>query len=619
MNSRSQIWFSRIAWLGILLNLPFIGLQLFAPDFVNVGVGLDPGFPLVWNRAHGVMVLALTILYIPAAVNPLLNPAYTWLIVLSRLIAAIFWTWCIATRQGSFASYLAMDGGLFVIQAALLQAALAPADRIPAVLLRLFQTIAAALCTAYQSTLVRVTTAAAVVLLAVVGWLAYVNLFRHIPDVISSDVVQHFKYGTIGLGSDSRVPYWIFTVLPEVFRDKLPPAGGYTSIGLIMEPGADRPVGFTRRTFGFDVLEANCSLCHTATYRTARDAKPIVVPGAPAHTLDLQGFQRFLYDAASDPRFTADTLMPAIQKVHQFSTIEAFVYRYLVIPATRVALLEQKAQYAWQNLRPQQGRGRTDTFNPTKLVVFHMPDDGTIGTTDLPAVWNQKPRENMWLHWDGNNDQIEQRNYAAAMAVGATPHSVLPDSFKVVTDYLLTLQPPAFPFPLDKDKAARGAKIYEAKCANCHAFGSAGIGQVEDISEIGTDPNRLLSFTQALVDRFHTFKKPPFDFTAYRKTNGYSRVPIDGIWLRGPYLHNGSVPNLRALLAPADQRPTTFYRGYDVIDAVNVGFISDGPAAAQVGYKVDTSVAGNSNRGHRYGTELPASDKDDLLEYLKTL
>jgi cytochrome c5 len=619
MKSRSQIWFSRIAWLGILLNLPFIGLQLFAPDFVNVAVGFDPGFPLAWNRAHGVMVLALTILYIPAAVNPLLNPAYTWLIVLSRLIAALFWTWCIVTHQGAFASYLAMDGGLFVLQAALLQAALAPADRVPAILARLFSAIAAAVRTAYQSTLVRLATAAAILLLVVIGWLAYVNLFRHTPDVIASDVVQHYKYGTIGLGSGSRVPYWIFMVLPDVFRDKLPPGGGYESIGLIIEPGADRPVGFARRTFGFDVLEANCSLCHTAVYRTAPDAKPVVVPGAPAHTLDLQGFQRFLYAVASDPRFTADILMPAIQKVHQFSTIEAFVYRYLVIPATRVALLEQKASYAWQDSRPQQGRGRTDTFNPTKLVVFHMPDDGTIGTTDLPAVWNQKPRENMWLHWDGNNDQIQQRNYAAAMAVGATPHSVLPDSFKVVTGYLLTLQPPAFPFPIDKSKADRGAKVYAAKCANCHAFGSAGIGQVEDISEIGTDPNRLLSFTQALVDRFHTFKKAPFDFTAYRKTNGYSRVPIDGIWLRGPYLHNGSVPNLKALLMTEDQRPTSFYRGYDVIDPVNVGFVSDGPAAAQVGFKVDTSVPGNSNRGHRYGTELPPADKDDLLEYLKTL
>nr|BFE93471.1 hypothetical protein GCM10020185_40070 [Pseudomonas brassicacearum subsp. brassicacearum] len=52
------------------------------------------------------------------------------------------------------------------------------------------------------------------------------------------------------------------------------------------------------------------------------------------------------------------------------------------------------------------------------MVVFGFPDDSTIGTVDLPQVWNQKPRESMYLHWDGNNNKIHERNYAAAMAVG---------------------------------------------------------------------------------------------------------------------------------------------------------------------------------------------------------
>jgi hypothetical protein len=79
------------------------------------------------------------------------------------------------------------------------------------------------------------------------------------------------------------------------------------------------------------------------------------------------------------------------------------------------------------------------------------------------------------------------------------------------------------------------------------------------------------------------------------------------------------VPNLRALLMPEEQRPRVFYRGYDVVDPVNVGFISDGPEAAKVGFRVDTSIPGNGNQGHRYGTDLPAPQKEDLLEYLKTL
>ena len=56
-------------------------------------------------------------------------------------------------------------------------------------------------------------------------------------------------------------------------------------------------------------------------------------------------------------------------------------------------------------------------------------------------------------------------------------------------------------------------------------------------------------------------------------------MPLDGIWLRAPYLHNGSVPTLRALMFP-DARPAVFYRGYDVYDWENVGFVASGPTSA---------------------------------------
>src|SRR5262249_20848872 len=159
------------------------------------------------------------------------------------------------------------------------------------------------------------------------------------------------KYGVIGLGADSRVPYWVLAVLPDVFADKLPGPGGYESLGLIVEQGRDAPIGFAHRRFGYDSVEANCSLCHTTAYRKTADGPRGVGPGGPAHTVDLQGFQRFLYDAAADPRFNPDTLMAAIERKHQFSWTEGLVYRYLIIPATKVALLQQRAQYAWQNTR----------------------------------------------------------------------------------------------------------------------------------------------------------------------------------------------------------------------------------------------------------------------------
>jgi hypothetical protein len=75
---------------------------------------------------------------------------------------------------------------------------------------------------------------------------------------------------------------------------------------------------------------------------------------------------------------------------------------------------------------------------------------------------------------------------------------------------------------------------------------------------------------------------------------------------------------LRDLLDPPEQRPKVFYRGDDVFDQVKVGFESTVAAArGQTFFKYDTSLPGNSNRGHVYGTTLGDSDKGALIEYLK--
>jgi hypothetical protein len=79
------------------------------------------------------------------------------------------------------------------------------------------------------------------------------------------------------------------------------------------------------------------------------------------------------------------------------------------------------------------------------------------------------------------------------------------------------------------------------------------------------------------------------------------------------------VPTLRALLDPPDMRPKVFYRGYDVFDQKNVGFVTDvEQAGRQTFSRFDTSLPGNGNGGHVYGTALSDADKDALVEYMKT-
>lgn len=100
------------------------------------------------------------------------------------------------------------------------------------------------------------------------------------------------------------------------------------------------------------------------------------------------------------------------------------------------------------------------------------------------------------------------------------------------------------------------------------------------------------------------------DGTAYRAR------PLNGIWATAPYLHNGSVPSLADLLTPSAQRPRKFFVGSREFDPDRVGLRSD---AASGGAVLDCDVPGNDNRGHEYGTSLPAGEKAALLEFLKTL
>jgi hypothetical protein len=110
-----------------------------------------------------------------------------------------------------------------------------------------------------------------------------------------------------------------------------------------------------------------------------------------------------------------------------------------------------------------------------------------------------------------------------------------------------------------------------------------------------------------------------WQFSHFRKTQGYANMPLDGVWLRAPFLHNGSVPTLRDLLNPPEQRPKVFFTGYDLYDYDNLGFVSTGPEAERFGQRYDTSVSGNGNGGHLYGTNLTPAEKDALLEFMKTL
>lgn len=440
------------------------------------------------------------------------------------------------------------------------------------------------------------------------------------------EIKSHFAYGSIGSDNPERgLPYWIWKVLPRMFPDYLPNPNepGYTSFGFLHEPLADRPIGFSkRRVRGVDFVGINCAACHVSDYRESKGALPRIVLGMPAQGLDLQGFFRFLFKCASDGRFTVSAVMAEIDRETQLGTIERLMYKNLIVPGFREGVLSQKQKVAYWDKLPPNGPGRIDTFGPYAALFFNLPPSDSAGAADFPALWNQRPREGMNLHWDGNNDSVFERNYSASFGAGATPTTIDEPRLARVANWVLDAGPPPFPADkLDQKLADRGKPVYAQHCASCHDWKGEYVGKVDPIDKIGTDRNRLDSFSETLQKSMNTIGEGyPWRFTHFKKTNGYANTPLDGLWLKAPYLHNGSVPTLTDLLKPPAQRPKTFHRGYDVYDWENAGFLTN--VAEENGRRYplfDTAAQGNGNGGHAYGTQLPDEDKRALIEYLKTL
>jgi mono/diheme cytochrome c family protein len=537
-----------------------------------------------------------------------------------------------------------------------------------------------------------------IVLVVIAGlgaWFTWYEFFRELPEAEWTEDKENkhsaqdirFMYGSIGGEHDAGIPYWIVYVLPRVFPDKLPGPGAYASFGMAWDQGKDLPIGFTTKVIGFKRVAQNCAVCHTASYRTKPNELPKFVPTGPAHSFNLEAFFRFLVDCANDPRFNADTLMKEINqsKPKDFTFVDGLIYRYILIPVTRDRLRERNTRFAWiyRHKPPEQwpdwGRGRDDAMNLTKYFLTATPKmDDTLGPTDMPSIWNLKkynsgplvkdpacgdgkdalPRTRMNFAGDSCNARSVLIDSALGL-LGAAPPSnqIFLNQIDWLETYLSNYPPPKYPveFKIDQKTAANGKAVFYEHCARCHA--SKETGTVMSLTEVdpvtgktlGTDPARVESWNADAAIRANNFVKAfGIDRPGLVQANptGYVRAFLDGIWLRAPYLHNGSVPTLRDLLNPAAARPKIFYRGYDVYDPEDVGFISlkvqadrlkfswDEVPRVATRYEVcmatkddacllvngkEIAVRSNSNGGHEFGTELSQDQKNALLEYLKTL
>ncbi len=155
----------------------------------------------------------------------------------------------------------------------------------------------------------------------------------------------------------------------------------------------------------------------------------------------------------------------------------------------------------------------------------------------------------------------------------------------------------------------------------------ATTGLAEYQSELVTPENSLLKGAyQAMPDSSNTPQTGEIackdKFTDPSPSIAYESRVLEGIWATAPYLHNGSVPTMAALLEPVENRPSEFKIGPSY-DPEKIGLAVEQTKFDYVLKTTDCKGAnigsGNSRCGHEFGTRLSKEDKVALLEYLKIL
>jgi hypothetical protein len=301
-------------------------------------------------------------------------------------------------------------------------------------------------------------------------------------------------------------------------------------------------------------------------------------------------------------------------------------------------------------------------------------DAGPVtGLADFPALWQEKVAGGA-LHWDGNTRVREERNITAALGTGVTPATLDLDSLRRIGRWMesdlkaVEYHKVAPPSSIITVLLGHGESLFNRHCYDCHHEQGERIRTLEPVDPrklspdshyqpllarpgllasravctmashcalqdqmdstkdradnyLGTDPERLLAFTEKLSDKLNEIRHlSVWRLENYWKTQGYANVLLTGIWLRAPYLHNGSVPTLWHLVQDPSKRPTEFCRGNDLYDWKKVGFEWDATKDNCQGFfKYQTKLKGNGNGGHLYGTMLSDPEKEALIEYLKTL
>ncbi|HYX35918.1 MAG TPA: hypothetical protein VE954_22690 [Oligoflexus sp.] len=257
---------------------------------------------------------------------------------------------------------------------------------------------------------------------------------------------------------------------------------------------------------------------------------------------------------------------------------------------------------------------------------------------DVPPWWRMGRKSSMFYSGEFRHSHHRIMMLASTLCVeNQKEMRALEKPFYDVEAFGKSLRAPRYPAPIVRETAERGRLVFNQNCSSCHGtYGENGSypDRIVPIEVVGTDPWLMEHQTGIETQRFwesgeeasQALYGEKFGFHALR---GYSAPPLDGIWSTAPFFHNGSVPNLEAVLN-SSSRPTYWWKSnthqsqdYDVaqvgvkFELLNYGYYQGFPFTRR--YIYDTTLPGYGNQGHTFGDHLTHDERSAVIEYLKTL
>ncbi len=440
--------------------------------------------------------------------------------------------------------------------------------------------------------------------------------------------------------------YPVFLALMDVFPDELGRDWREFSakFGTVTRSGEDAqrwalPVGFHTTidpNTGVPFLVANCQLCHAERIRTTRG--DTFVAGLGSSRVRVHAYDNALVRIGNSPKLSTDQLEDAARRhARELGLAWPGNLQTPILEASVAGLRARSALRGAQVARFDAALpGRMATIESfalgVSLVTAHpIANTKVIGWARVPDVRGTPYRET--LSFDGSGYGSPQALVQEAdFLFGVRPEWVK-SHLHIGTSMLLYLRSftRKLPFPgaIDRAGAERGRSVFESTCAHCHGHyvehgGEMRVSYKESIvplAEIGTDPARANAVTPDFVAAANSVALTE-GLTRVRNTGGYVPPVLLDVWARGVYGHVGQWPSLEVLATAPPARPVRYMVDTDgLYDLERVGVRYDTTLSAPSSgrYLYDGSLPGFDVGGHGFLASLPADDRRDVIEYLKTL